>query len=73
MEIAIENPKGSVRRGKDASGKEWSIEMPHHYGYIKKTESEADGDHVDCFLGPHPDSHLVVVIDQQKPHGRFDA
>lgn len=72
MEIAIENPKDSIRRGKDSTGKRWEVTMPHHYGYIKKTESEADGDHVDCFLGPHPDSHVVFVIDQESPGGRFD-
>ncbi|MBY0417448.1 MAG: hypothetical protein K2W88_05225, partial [Pararheinheimera sp.] len=34
LKIAIENPKGSVRSGTDAGGKDWSIEMKDHYGYI---------------------------------------
>lgn len=46
--------------------------MPHHYGYILRHESEADGDHVDLFMGPHPDSDVVFVVDQQTPGGRFD-
>ena len=46
--------------------------MPVHYGYIRRTESAADGDHVDVFVGPDPESPAVFVIDQQKPNGRFD-
>lgn len=72
LEIAIENPAGSVRRGQSSSGESWSITMPAHYGYIKQTESEADGDHVDVFLGPDLDSEAVFIIDQLTPAGRFD-
>lgn len=73
LRISIENPKGSVRRGTDASGKAWETVMPWHYGYIRRTESEADGDHVDVFLGPHLDSQVVFVVDQERPtSGRFD-
>ncbi|WP_321377102.1 phage portal protein family protein [Trichococcus shcherbakoviae] len=72
LEIAIENPAGSVRSGKSSSGEPWSVTMPAHYGYIKQTESEADGDHVDVFLGPDLDSEIVFVIDQLTPAGRFD-
>ncbi|RZN09626.1 hypothetical protein CWO91_16490 [Bradyrhizobium genosp. SA-3] len=71
MEIAIENPKGSVRKGKDANGKEWSVEMPDHYGYVKRSEG-ADGDQVDVYMGPHPDSDHVFVIHQQDFNGKFD-
>jgi hypothetical protein len=73
LEIAIETPKGATRSGKDQNGNAWSIEMPYHYGYIKRTESEADGDHIDVFIGPHLDSELVFVVDQVRPDsGRFD-
>lgn len=72
LEISIENPKGSTRSGKSKGGKEWSVEMQHHYGYIKRTESEADGDHVDVFIGDHPESEIVFVVDQQTEGGRFD-
>lgn len=72
LEIAIENPAGSVRRGQSSSGESWSVTMPAHYGYIKQTESEADGDHVDVFLGPDLDSEAVFIIDQLTPVGRFD-
>ncbi|MCK1742166.1 PLxRFG domain-containing protein [Bradyrhizobium sp. 139] len=71
MEIAIENPKGSTRRGKSPDGKEWSVEMPDHYGYVKRTTG-ADGDQVDVYMGPHPDSEHVIVIHQQTLGGKFD-
>jgi uncharacterized glyoxalase superfamily protein PhnB len=71
LDIAIENPKGSVRRGKGANGKEWSVEMPEHYGYVRRSEG-ADGDQVDIYMGPHPDSDQVFVIHQQDFDGKFD-
>jgi phage gp29-like protein len=72
LNISIENPKGSTRSGKSKAGKEWSVTMANHYGYIKSTESDADGDHVDVFLGPTPESELVFIIDQMKADGSFD-
>ena len=74
LQISIENPKGSMRRGIGPGGT-WESEMKGgHYGYIKRTESEADGDHVDVTIGPHPESEIVFVIDQTKPpaHSHFD-
>src|ERR1700748_955107 len=63
LDIAIENPRGSTRSGTGANGKKWSVRMPVSYGYIKRTEG-ADGDHVDCFLGPHLNSKKIYVLDQ---------
>jgi len=72
LDIAIENPRGSTRSGTDADGKSWSVDMPAHYGYIKRTEG-ADGDHVDVYVGPEPDSEDVYVIDQiDHKTGKFD-
>ncbi|MDE2107540.1 MAG: hypothetical protein KGL39_60665 [Patescibacteria group bacterium] len=71
LTVAIENPKGSVRRGVDDDGNEWESGMDLHYGYIARSEG-ADGDHVDVFVGPDPESELVFVVDQVKPDGRFD-
>jgi hypothetical protein len=71
LDISIETPKGAMRRGVGPSGKAWSVRMPAHYGYIKKTVG-ADGDHLDVYLGPdahHADQHPVFVIDQHKTHG----
>ena len=69
--ISIENPKGSVRRGKDADGKEWQTEMHHDYGYIRGTEG-VDGDHIDVFLSDTPEEGDVFVIDQRNEDGSFD-
>ena len=72
LDVAIENPAGSVRSGKTPEGKEWSTKMPAHYGYIKRTNG-ADGDQVDVFIGKHPDSQHVMMIDQIDPKtGQFD-
>lgn len=32
----------------------------------------ADGDHVDVFIGDHPESQLVFIVDQVDRHGKFD-
>ena len=69
--ISIENPKGSVRRGKDANGKEWETEMHYDYGYIRGTEG-VDGDHIDVFLSDTPEEGNVYVVDQYEPDGTFD-
>jgi hypothetical protein len=70
--ITLETPRGAMRSGKSKDGKEWSVKMASHYGYIKRTESEADGDHVDVFIGPDPESEIVFVIDQTDADGAFD-
>lgn len=67
--ITIETAKGQVRRGVDGRGKPWSARMRAAYGYIKRTESEADGDHIDVFLGDDLDSELVFVVNQHDADG----
>lgn len=72
LDISIENPKGSERRGIGKDGNPWSVKMPHDYGYIKGTEG-ADGDHVDVYVGHHKKSPHVFVIDQHDcDSGKFD-
>lgn len=70
-DITIENPKGSVRSGKDAQGNEWSSTMNNTYGYIRGTEG-VDGDHIDIYLSDDPSNGNVFVIDQVKTDGTFD-
>lgn len=65
MRIKIENPDGSTRRGYKDGKEIWSRVMNGSYGYFKGTKA-ADGDAVDCFVGPHLDSDVVVAIDQYK-------
>ena len=72
LDISIENAKGSTRSGADGGGKPWSVKMPAHYGYIKRTEG-ADGDHVDVYVGDTPYSSGVYVVDQiDLETGKFD-
>lgn len=66
LEIAIENPAGSVREGVDDSGKKWRTKMRNSYGYVKRSTGK-DGDHVDVFLGPNPDATHAYVIRQLRP------
>ena len=72
LDITIETPKGGDRSGKSKDGRLWSVTLPAHYGYIRRTQG-ADGDQVDVFIGPHVESELVFVIDQNRvPSGRWD-
>ena len=71
MSVAIENPKGSVRSGVDANGDTWSTEMKDVYGYLEGTAG-ADTDDIDVFVGEHPSSEDVFVVDQLKSDGSFD-
>lgn len=66
LDISIENPRGSIRRGVDENGQPWENPSPDHYGYIKGTEG-ADGDHVDTYVGPDRDSQKVFLVDQIDP------
>lgn len=66
LEISIENPKGSIRRWHDPHGKETgSTKMKWGYGYIRRTEG-TDGDHVDVYVGPEPESPRVFIVNQMK-------
>ena len=74
FDITIENPAGSIRKGVDADGKEWSNTMANTYGYIKGTEG-VDGDHIDVFLHSDMDQwngRKVYVVDQTNTDGSFD-
>ena len=61
--IAIENPKGSVRKGKDKGGRAWSLRLSNDYGYFLSSTA-CDGDHVDVFIGSDPENGAIWVIDQ---------
>lgn len=72
MDVTIENPKGSIRKGRDADGKEWQSEIHNDYGYIRGTKA-VDNDHIDVFLSDDPEHGNVYVIDQVDPKtGKFD-
>ncbi|WP_339898295.1 LPD38 domain-containing protein [uncultured Gilvimarinus sp.] len=71
LDISVENPKGSERSGTDPDGNKWSVTMGSHYGYIRRTTG-ADGEHVDVFVGPEPESQRAYIVDQVNPDGSFD-
>ena len=74
LRISVENPAGSVRSGVDADGKEWSVKMKSHYGYVRGTVG-FDKDHFDVFIRPgtKPDyDGPVFVVSQANADGTFD-
>ena len=71
LRIAIENRKGSVRKGVDKDGKPWRTVMKAPYGYIKGTKG-ADGEEVDVYVGPHKDATHAFVVHQKKDDGSYD-
>lgn len=72
LAIAIENPKGSKRKGVDENGKAWESTLKHHYGYFKNSEDN-DGDQLDVFINEkYLDSELVFVVNQNNADGSFD-
>lgn len=71
MIIRVENPRGTVRSGIGGDGNAWSINMPHHYGFISGIKG-ADGDEMDCFIGPNLDSKTVFIVNQKDKEGAFD-
>ncbi len=58
IRCVIENPKGSVRKGKG-----WRVTMPYAYGYIPGVEG-ADGDSMDVAVGPDSNG-WAYVYDQR--------
>jgi hypothetical protein len=67
LEIAIENPVGSVREGKG-----WRTVMQNAYGYICRSEA-VDGDEVDVYLGPELDTAPTVYVVHQRRAGDWKA
>lgn len=69
MDISIENPKGSYRRGVAEDGKSWKTLMKSDYGYIRGTTAR-DGDHVDVFVSDkarRSAPKVVHIVDQVVP------
>lgn len=67
LPISIENRQGSIRRWTDESGREGETKIRFPYGYIRRTEG-ADGDHIDCYIGPDKESKTVYVVHQKTPN-----
>jgi len=72
LPLDIEHTAGSIRRGKDKDGHEWSTTFRYAYGYIMGTKG-ADGEGLDVFVGPNPNAEKAFVVHQQKPEtGKYD-
>ena len=72
LDLAIETEAGSQRKGVGPTGEPWAVTLQHPYGYAKGTKG-ADGEGVDFYLGPQPQSPHVFVVDQVDPQtGAFD-
>lgn len=63
LTIKVENPAGSTRRGKG-----WETRMLFDYGYVARSEG-VDGDEVDVYLGPAPDTAPTVFVIHQRRAG----
>lgn len=69
LDVAIENPKGSVRRWYDpAKRTRGQTVMVHPYGFIEGTKG-ADGDDIDVFVGPYRRSPRAFIVNQRKLDG----
>lgn len=66
LPISIENPRGSIRSGRDRGGNEWSVSMAHHYGYIRGTLG-SDGDHYDVYVGPNAEAEHAYIVTTMAP------
>ena len=71
--VTIETPKGAERKWTNPeTGESGTTEVQDHYGDIKGSKG-ADGDHVDTYVGDHPESPEAFIIDQVDPKtGEFD-
>ena len=65
LTIAIENPAGSVRRGRNRHGVTWEVRMRFDYGEIVGTLG-VDGDPVDVIMGPDLEAPMVYVVHQRR-------
>ena len=71
MPVTISYPKGSKRSGTSKDGKKWERVVFAHYGHIPGTIG-ADGENIDIFIGPNPESTTVYVVYQTREDGTFD-
>lgn len=73
VEVVIESPKGTIRRGVGPDGVPWAAVLAADYGFVRGKGEGGDGDELDCFVGPSPESERVFAIKQVDPRTRrFD-
>lgn len=63
LDVVVETARGAQRTGYG-----WAVSMPSDYGYLLGTSSaEGPREQMDAFVGEHPESELVFVVDQVDP------
>lgn len=73
LPVRIETKAGQQRHGTTPEGKPWSSNAPADYGFIDLGVNGSDGDSIDCYVGPSPESSNVYVVDQLTLDGdQFD-
>lgn len=72
LTIAIENPAGSIRRGKNRAGATWEIRVSFDYGEVVGSMG-VDGDPVDIYLGPALEDAPMVYVVHQRQYGNWGA
>lgn len=66
LQVSVENRRGSLRQWYDPAADNHGItRMKYPYGYIRMSQG-TDGDHVDCYVGPHRDAPMVFIVHQMK-------
>jgi hypothetical protein len=70
LRIAIETPRGTRREWRAKDGTSGSNLLKFHYGYFEGIRG-ADGDELDCSIGPWPEAPLAYVVNQYM-RGQFD-
>jgi hypothetical protein len=63
MKVVIENPRGSLRGWTAPDGTRGESLQKFHYGYFEGVPG-ADGDELDMYVGPWPESDRVFVVNQ---------
>jgi hypothetical protein len=72
LDVFIETSLGAERSGTAPDGSPWTVTMPADYGFIRKTNG-ADGEAVDCYVGPDADTERVWIVYQNDvATGEFD-
>lgn len=71
LDVAIENDVGSKRSGTNPDGTRWTTRFKTPYGYLRGTTG-ADGEAVDCYVGPNADADKAYVVRQKTDDGGYD-
>ena len=66
LPVTIENPRGSIRSGRDKGGNEWQVSMQHDYGYVRGTLG-VDSDPLDVYLGPDSTADTAFIVTTMAP------